>query len=98
MNRIIFNKLVRDKIPEIIKNNNQIPEIEILDDLIYQKMLDKKLLEECHEVIEATDKTSKIEEMADLLDINLNDIEKIRLDKKEKRGAFKKKILLKSTT
>ena len=103
----VFNKLVRDKIPEIIKNNGDIPEIEILDDLAYSKMLEKKLLEECEELITANDEASKIEELADILevlhaiantlDITMNEIEEARLSKQKKRGAFEKRLLLKST-
>lgn len=104
----IFNKLVRDKIPEIIENNGDIPEIEILDDSTYSKMLDEKLLEECNEILSASNNKEKTEEIADALEVlyamaevigvTMSDIETIRLDKQEKRGAFKKKILLKSTT
>lgn len=49
-----YQKLVRDKIPEIIKNNNETPITRILSDEEYKKELEKKLLEEYQEVIEAT--------------------------------------------
>ena len=106
-NKKIFNKLVRDRIPEIIKNNGEVPEIETLDDLTYNEMLYEKLLEECNEFLNAEDNKEKVEEVADImevlyaimdtLDVSKENIENIRLDKAEKRGAFKKKILLKST-
>ena len=34
-----FNKLVRDKIPEIINNNNEVAVTKILDDINYRKKL-----------------------------------------------------------
>lgn len=39
----IYNKLVRDKIPEIIKNNNEEPITRILNDIDYKKELENKL-------------------------------------------------------
>jgi predicted house-cleaning noncanonical NTP pyrophosphatase (MazG superfamily) len=105
-NRKTFNKLVRDKIPEILEKNGAKPETQILDDSTYLKLLDEKLLEECKEVINAEDSNSKIEELADILEViraifdtlnvTFEQIEKVRLEKQEKRGAFKSKILLKS--
>ncbi len=105
-NRKIFNKLVRDKIPEILKRKNANPEIEILDDSIYFEKLNEKLLEECNEVIEASNKNSKIEEIADVLEVimamakvlnvSFEYIENIRLKKLHNRGGFEKKVFLKS--
>lgn len=63
-----YNKLVRDKIPEIIKNNNETPVTRILSDDEYKIELEKKLLEEYYEVIEATGK-NRLEEIADMLEV-----------------------------
>lgn len=100
----IYNKLVRDKIPEIIKNNGEEPIIEILNDIEYKKELEKKLYEEYLEVIES-DKESRLEELADMLEIikalaalenkELQDIIEIADKKNEKRGSFNNKIYLK---
>lgn len=38
----IYNKLVRDRIPEIIKNAGKIAEYEVLSQADYAKMLEKK--------------------------------------------------------
>lgn len=96
----IYNKLVRDKIPEIISNNGDKCEIKILNDKDYIEHLNQKLKEELFEYLES----GEIEELADLeevlraiLDfknISYADFEKIRNIKNEKRGAFKDKILL----
>lgn len=106
-NRKIFNKLVRDKIPEILKAGRGKPETLILNGNEYSIKLNEKLLEECNEVISADGKNHLAEELADLLEvimsiakhneINFENIEKIRTAKKEKRGGFDSKILLKST-
>ena len=64
-NKKVFNKLVRDNIPEIILKKGGESEIRILEDAEYSDLLNKKLMEECNEVIEADDTESKKEELAD---------------------------------
>ena len=99
-----YNKLVRDRIPEIIRNNGENPEIRILSDEEYKEELEKKLLEEYNEVLNASG-SDRIEELADMLEvmISLAALEEKSLDdvifeadkKREKRGGFKEKIYLK---
>ena len=101
MKTIIYDKLVRDKIPEIIEKSGKQCEIEILSDEKYLEMIDKKLDEELAEY----HKDKNIEELADLLEViyaatkargySIEDLEKVRAEKAEKRGGFDKKILLK---
>jgi predicted house-cleaning noncanonical NTP pyrophosphatase (MazG superfamily) len=98
------NKLVRDKIPEIIKSQGKKCETSILSDSTYKEALLEKLLEEVDEIKEASDKEHKTEEIADLLevlytymdvlDISMEDVEKLRQKKRKKRGGFLKKIFL----
>ena len=100
-----YNKLVRDKIPEIIKNNNETPITRILSDEEYKVELEKKLLEEYQEVIASSGK-NRLEELADMLEVmialaslddaTLEDIIKIADKKRNKRGGFKEKIFLES--
>jgi predicted house-cleaning noncanonical NTP pyrophosphatase (MazG superfamily) len=99
----MYKKLVRDNIPDIIRENNEEPIIRTLSDLEYQKELEKKLLEECNEVL-LSKGDERIEELADLLEVMISlaklenntfdDIEKARILKKDKRGGFSKKIYL----
>lgn len=101
----IFNKLVRDKIPEIIKLDNATPIISILSDEEYKKELEIKLLEEYNEVLETKTSTERIEELADMLEviislakiekITLNDLVDVANNKKNMRGGFDKKLYLK---
>ena len=98
-----YNKLVRDKIPEIIKINGEEPITRILTEEEYKKALEKKLLEECYEVLESKDK-KRLEELADLLEVmkylsqlensSIEEVTKIGLEKNEKRGSFKNRIFL----
>lgn len=98
-----YNKLVRDKIPEIILSNGEEPITRILNDDEYKIELEKKLLEEYKEVIESSGK-NRLEELADMLEViralanienkDLNDIINIADEKNIKRGSFKEKIYL----
>ncbi|MBE5740052.1 MAG: phosphoribosyl-ATP pyrophosphohydrolase [Clostridiales bacterium] len=101
MKEIIYDKLARDKIPEIIEGSGKQCEIEVLSDEKYLEMIDKKLDEELAEY----HKDKNLEELADLLEViyaatkargySIEDLEKVRVEKVEKRGGFDKKILLK---
>lgn len=98
-----YNKLVRDKIPNIIEGNGGTPIIKILNESDYKKELENKLYEEYKEVIDASG-DDRIEELADMLEVikslaslenkDLNDIIDIANKKKEKRGAFEERIFL----
>ena len=95
---VVMGKLVRDRIPEIIKNDGKNPIIEILSNEDYLKELDNKLNEEVAEY--QADKS--IEEMADVLEVlfaicegrgyTVEDLLQVREAKREKRGGFKDKI------
>ena len=97
----VYNKLVRDKIPEIIEKSGNKCVIATLSDEEYAKMLDEKLLEEVAEY--NVDKNA--EELADILEVICaiaknkgileEDLKEIRAQKQHKRGGFDKKILLK---
>ena len=99
----IYNKLVRDNIPNIIKSKGETPVTRILSEDEYKNELEKKLYEEYKEVIEASG-SDRIEELADMLEIinALAKIESKTLDnvilvaeqKNEKSGAFNEKIFL----
>lgn len=60
-----FNKLVRDKIPQIIKDNGEFPIYKTLSDLEYKKELDLKLQEEVSEYL----KDDNVEELADIAEV-----------------------------
>ena len=99
----VYNKLVRDKIPEIIEADGRKCKTEILSEEAYLKMVDAKLDEELAEY----HKDQNIEELADLLEViyaaaqargySAEELERVRVAKVEKRGAFQKRILLKET-
>ena len=40
----IYNKLVRDKIPNIIEEKGETPVVKVLDEINYKKELEKKII------------------------------------------------------
>ena len=100
MGIIHHNKLIRDRIPEIIEASGKRCAVEILDDQEYLRMLDTKLDEELTEY----HSDQSLEELADLLEVlracvtargwTLEDLERIRAEKALSRGGFEKKLLL----
>lgn len=107
MEEKVFNKLVRDRIPEIIEGNGEIAVTRILDEAEYKLELEKKLLEECNEVLSAIRHDERIEELADVLEVlgaigalegaDLEKIISVMNSKREKRGGFSQKIFLEKT-
>ena len=98
-----YNKLVRDKIPDIIKKKGEKCSFHVLTNKEYLFELNKKLQEEMQEYLASED----IEELADLEEVlraileyknySYEEFEKIRKSKVNKKGAFKNKIYLEST-
>lgn len=99
-----YNKLVRDKIPEIICKDNKVRSIRKLDESEYLVSLNAKLQEELNEYLTS----GEIEELADLEEVlrailnakkvTYEEFENVRKKKVEERGAFEKKIFLESVT
>jgi len=105
MKKIKYNKLVRDRIPEIIRCDNAIPKISHLNNQRFIVELKKKLLEEGNELQEANDKKSVLNELSDISEIiqsiakaekiSWKNVEEKRKLKNKERGGFRKKIFLK---
>lgn len=97
-----YQKLVRDKIPEIIRADGREPKIRILDKAECLEELIKKLGEECEEfkvgrnVEELADLQEVILALADVLNISHAELAKAYSKKALERGAFKKRIYLES--
>jgi len=97
----IYNKLIRDKIPQIIEHSGKQAIIEMVSGKEYVELLNAKLGEELQEYLES----ESIEELADLVEVvyailkhkgvSLQEFEVIRKQKVNERGAFKEKLLLK---
>ncbi len=98
-----YEKLVRDKIPEIIKADGREAKTRILNDEEYLTELEKKLREECAEVL-AERGEHRIEELADVMEVvkalaeaqgsSMAAVENAREKKAKRRGGFAQKIFL----
>lgn len=98
-----YNKLVRDKIPEIIKREGSVPITHTASDDEYWQKLKEKLQEEVDEF----KKDSSEEELADILEVveaicehrkfDKKELELLRKKKAEERGGFRQKIILEET-
>ena len=97
---IKYHKAIRDKIPEIIEKDGYTCNVEALSDEKFLVEIEKKLSEEVVEY----QKDRKPEELADILEViyriaklkgvSKEELEKIRISKIEKRGAFEKNLFL----
>lgn len=104
MKTIVYNKLVRDKIPQIIEDGGNSCVTEILSHEEYLRMVDAKLDEELAEY----HADGSVEELADLLEViyaaakargyTAEALEAIRKEKAKNRGGFDRKILLREVT
>lgn len=101
-----YPKLVRDKIPQIIADNDgkQVATRVLDDDDEFMFFLLKKVVEESNELSTTTTNRDLIEEIADIYEvidallefkgITRQDIETIQDAKRAKRGGFKNHLLL----
>ena len=101
MTRTYFNKLVRDKIVDIIKQEGRHPEYHVAHDKTeYCQALREKILEEAIELKES----QNVNELIDVLEaiyclieaenLEFTQIEELRKKKNMERGGFKKRIIL----
>ena len=103
---MIYNKLVRDNIPEIIKADGKDTKIHIATDSEFKLMLLEKLIEEATELYDAYTKDGIIDinEIADIDEVlrkiklesgfTVKDIEEAIESKRLSRGSFDKQIIL----
>ena len=100
----IYNKLVRDRIPEIIAAGGKSFRTRILEEKEYHSEIRKKLHEELSEYEDTDNNEDALEELADLLELihaaasvhgaTYSQLEEIRQRKAEKRGGFNERIFL----
>ena len=96
----VYNKLVRDNIPQIIEQSGKTCQTRVLSDEEYLAQLNAKLHEEFAEYLQS----GEVEELADIVEVVLAlahakgvttaEFDEIRLGKARKNGAFDKKLFL----
>lgn len=93
-------KLVRDKIPDIIRASGETPITHVATTQEYVRLLHQKLQEEVNEFLDS----ENTEELADILEVivslanetvgGIKKLDEIRMEKREQRGGFDGKIIL----
>lgn len=99
-----YRKLVRDKVPEILEKSGKNFEVETLNHDRYIIELRKKLQEELLEYLEAANPEDAVEKLAEMLEVmyhlsdvhetTMEEIEALRVKKKEENGSFEEKVFL----
>lgn len=84
---VVYNKLVRDRIPELIKSQGETPNIRILEREEYLRHLEKKLDEEVGEY----HRDKNAEELADILEVVFALAEAIGCSKEDLLAVYEKK-------
>ena len=102
----IYNKLIRDRIPEIITKDGNTADIIILSEESFKQAIKEKLIEEATEILNADNRDEVLSELADLQEVmdtikqmyNINTLEvnTIQAVKALQRGKFEKRLYLKS--
>ena len=97
---MVYNKLVRDQIPEIIERSGRQYRMHVMEMPEYLSALDRKLSEELQEYLDS----HAPEELADLMEViyacalaqgvTADELEAIRMKKKQARGAFTRRLCL----
>ncbi|WP_058365308.1 nucleoside triphosphate pyrophosphohydrolase [Haloparvum sedimenti] len=95
-----YDKLVRDEIPRIVREDGDVPETHVADDAEYERRLREKLVEEAEEFAESGDAA----ELGDVLDVvdavlanaeySREQVEALRAEKAAARGGFADRIVL----
>ena len=95
-----YHKLVRDRIPELIRKNGGNPKLHCADCITFGYALKNKLREEVEEFCQS----EKPEEIADILEVieeicryhgfSQKSVERIKKKKAKEKGRFRKRIIL----
>jgi predicted house-cleaning noncanonical NTP pyrophosphatase (MazG superfamily) len=101
---LIYNKAIRDKIPEIIKKDGYSCNVKTMPDEEFLKQLEMKISEEVEEYQnsknpeELVDMLEVIYRVAQLKGVSKEELEKIRIKKSQERGGFEKNLFLIDTS
>ena len=104
MSLTVYQKLISDNIPQFFAKPNKIFNTNILSNSEFKIALKQKLIEESQELLKSDNRNDLINELADVIEVlnyiksseNISEaeVEAIRLQKKQQRGGFDKKLFL----
>ncbi len=101
--KVVHNKLVRDRIPDIIRADGKVAVTRVLDEVEFVRALKSKVREEADELMEA-EGDSVVEEIADIFEVlgalcsavglDAATVERVRAAKTGERGCFNDRVFL----
>lgn len=103
MGKTIYNKLIRDRIPEIMQADGKYYELAVMTEEEYIQALRVKLVEEAEEaqkassedlVTELADIQEVIKAMVEALEISPEQVEQVQTQRHVERGGFEKRLKL----
>ena len=104
MNRIEYNKLIRDRIPEIIESTGKSFQVNTLSDEDFIDALKVKLVEEASEAKDAGSREGLVKELSDVyevvdalcvaLGIDRSEVLDLQEIRNRERGGFSKQLKL----
>lgn len=98
-----YNKLIRDRIPEIIRTDGKDFEIEVMGEIEYRIALMKKLVEEAQEAVQSNDEglATELADLYEVMDailatwnIQREEVNSIQEERRRQRGGFERRIKL----
>lgn len=103
-----YDKLVRDRLPDIIRSEGWDIKQQVLSPTAFKKALRKKILEEVEEFLETKDRVQALAELADVQEViealvrsegyTMSELLQAQRDKKKWVGAYEKKVKISSIT
>lgn len=101
--RVRYDQLVRDRIPEIIRQEGSLCESTEMEEQEYRERLREKIIEEAHEVVSASP-AGLVEELGDLYEtieslmashqIDPATVADVQARKRQERGGFSGRVKL----
>ncbi len=102
--RRTYNKLVRDRIPEIIESQGGSCQCRVLAKDKYMQALKAKLVEEAQELLDTDDRESLLRELADVMEVvdsllkatglSISALREEQRRRREERGGFERRLCL----
>lgn len=103
MPKFIFDKLVRDKIPDLQRDSGAIPSLRVLTPKEHKEQLINKIIEEAREILpaardelasEMADVQQALDDLRDLMGVSAEELARAQALKNDKKGSFKKGIFI----
>ena len=105
--RITYDKLIRDRIPEIMDRDGVRYEVDVLEGGAYREALVAKVVEEVEELRAAGTREGVVKELADVLEvleavmrvdgIDVGEVRAVQAARREARGGFERRLVLRWT-